>query len=82
MIPEHFEILIIGGLQYHLLFFDLTEMDPRLLDIKQMCIIAKVRVIFLNQSISVSSPTQFFEKVSSKSMVKSCFVNFFLRCME
>ena len=38
-----------------------------------------IRVILINQSISVPSQTQFMEIVSSKSVVKSSFGNFFLR---
>ena len=40
------------------------------------------RIILINQSISVSSQTQFFEIVSSKSVVKSSFGKFFLRWIE
>ena len=37
-----------------------------------------IKVILINQSISVSSQTQFFENVSSKSVVKSNLGKFFL----
>ena len=42
------------------------------------CKARQYRVILINQSISVSSQTQFFEIVSSKSVVKSSFGRLFV----
>ena len=39
-------------------------------------------VILIDQLILVSSQTQFFEIVSTKSVVKISFGKSFLRCME
>ena len=42
----------------------------------------RISVILWNQPISVSSQTQFFEIISSESVVKISFVKYFLRWME